>query len=385
MAPAAADCVHRIALVISQLRPGGAERVVVHLASGLRAVGVEPLVVCLQRKGELAGELENEGIQLVALESTQGYDIAALLTLIRTLRDFRPSAIHVHDYSSLPYMVVANSLGRRCPLIFTAHGLLYEGFEGLRRRHRFFSRGIGALAAVSQQVGERHVGYLNWRGAMQIVPNGVPDVPRNVEDRREVREELGISPDELVFLSVGNARPEKGFEDLVEAASRLHRQLPDKPFHVWIAGGLSDSEYCARLQRDVLSCAPPGLRLLGFRQDTRRLYSAADVLVIPSRSEGLPMVLLEAMTAGIPVIATRVGGIPSVLAAECGMLVESGRPEALAGAMAQMLCAEPERRKSMGSAGRRRAIEEFGVGRMVNDYLALYAAAIGKCGKPRHK
>ncbi|MHB8957678.1 MAG: glycosyltransferase family 4 protein, partial [Pirellulaceae bacterium] len=108
-----------------------------HLASGLRAVGVEPLVVCLQRKGELAGELENEGIQLVALESTQGYDIAALITLIRTLRDFRPSAIHVHDYSSLPYMVVANSLGRRCPLIFTAHGLLYEGFEGLRRRHRF--------------------------------------------------------------------------------------------------------------------------------------------------------------------------------------------------------------------------------------------------------
>ncbi len=378
-------CVRRIALVISQLRPGGAERVVVHLASALPAAGVDPLVICLQQKGELARELEDQGIPLIALESSRGYDAAALVTLTRTLRAFHPSAIHVHDYSSLPYVVVANKLGPHCPLVFTAHGLLYEGFETRRRRYRLFSRGIGAIAAVSEQVRDRHVSYLNWRGKTQIVPNGVPDIQRDAEDRRAVREELGVSPDELVFLSVGNARPEKGFEDLVRAASRLQQQLPDKPFHVWVAGGLSDSAYCTRLQQDVRSCGVPGFRLLGFRQDTPRLYSAADVLVIPSRSEGLPMVLLEAMTAGIPVIATRVGGIPGALPAECGVLVDPERPDELADAMAHMLCAKSGLRESMGSTARRRAIEEFGVGRMVNEYLSLYAAEIAERAKSHCK
>lgn len=370
------DYVRRIALVISQLRPGGAERVMAHLATTLQKVGVDPLVICIQNKGQLAPELEGHGIAVRAFDSTRGYDVATLFKLNRTLRGFGPSVIHVHDYSSLPYVALANILGVRRPLVFTAHGLLYEGFEHLQARYRFFARGIDTLAAVSPQVRDRHIGYLNWQGATALVPNGVPDIVNHADAGPQVRQELGVSPDAFVFLSVGNPRSEKGFEDLLSAAVSLRQMNPRRPFHVWIAGTLADTEYCRNLRNAVAAADIPNFQLLGYRDDATRLYAAADALVIPSHSEGLPMVLLEAMTAGLPVIATRIGGIPDAVPERCGHLVEPRCPRELADAMACALAGDSNYLKKMGSAAREHALSEFGVERMANRYVSLYAGLL---------
>lgn len=372
----AARVVSRVALVLSQLRPGGAERVVVHLAGALRRAGVEPLVLCMEEKGLLSPQLDEQGIDVVALQSRRAYDIRALLNLRRTLRAFRPSVIHVHDYSSLPYAVVGNVIGSRCPLVFTAHGLLYEGFEPLRRRYRLFSRGISALAAVSEPVRDRHVEYLGWRRETHIVPNGVPAVVRDPADRVAVRRELHVPADTFVFLAVGNARPEKGFEDLIGAVANVRRVQPDATPEIWIAGGLTDSDYCNRLRARIDTPEAAGVRLLGFRDDVSRLYSAADALVIPSRSEGLPLVLLEAMMAGLPVIATRVGGIPDAVPDGCGLLVKPGDPESLAGAMIGLMTGGIDSCRAMAAAASRRAATEYSIDAMVRRYLALYASQL---------
>jgi glycosyltransferase involved in cell wall biosynthesis len=115
-------------------------------------------------------------------------------------------------------------------------------------------------------------------------------------------------------------------------------------------------------------------RFLGFRPDTRALYSAADALVLPSRSEGLPMVVLEAMTAGLPVVATRVGGVSDAVEA-CGLMISPARPGEIAAAM-KRLCEDRALASRLGANAKVRALKEFSADRMVDDYLAWYQRSI---------
>ena len=139
--------VPRVAIVLSELRSGGMERVVTHLARTLPEFGVEPVVVCMRNEGPLAAELHAAGIRVVALGSLRGYDLRGLSRLARFFRQFRPSVVNVHDYSSLPYAVLGALACPGCPIVFTAHGLLYRGAERLRRRHRMVSHRIRAMTA----------------------------------------------------------------------------------------------------------------------------------------------------------------------------------------------------------------------------------------------
>ena len=354
------------------------ERVVVHLAKGLSARGIATMVVCLQNPGELAQELEGTGVHFKALHSLAGKDISALWRLRTLLRRFCPSVINVHDYASAPYAVAANWLAYRAPILFTAHGLLYEGFDGLRHRYRFFSRFFSRLTAVSEAVAERHKQYLSWSGQVPVIRNGVPAIQRNTQLRDAVRAELGIRPDVLLFLAVGNPRPEKGFEYLIDATAILRdTEGRERDFVVAIAGKLTDSEYCRMLHRRVEErSVQDRFRFIGFRSDTTALYSAADVFVLSSRSEGLPMVILESMMAGLPVVATRVGGVPDAVG-DRGLLVEAANAEQLAFAMGRIL-SEEGLADRLGRTGRKHALSTYGVDRMVDDYISCYDTLVAR-------
>jgi glycosyltransferase involved in cell wall biosynthesis len=118
--------------------------------------------------------------------------------------------------------------------------------------------------------------------------------------------------------------------------------------------------------------------LLGFRTDSARLYACADAFVISSRSEGLPLVLLEAMNAGLPIIATRVGGIPRVVSSEFGLLVDPDQPTQLAEAMARTMNMNAAARTEMARVAHEIAETQYGVGRMAANYLDFYDAALGQ-------
>lgn len=364
--------IQRAAIVIAELRPGGAERVVTHLAGTLPRLGVQPLVICLQGKGQLAGDLEARGVPVEALGSMKGYDLGAILRLGLLLRRFGPDVINVHDRSSLPYVVLANWLARRRPIVYTAHGLMFgEAIGQPRRLHRWASERLSAITAVSDEVAQRHARHLSWPHGVEVVPNGVPDIVRNDAHRQAIRAELGIGPRTFVFLAMGNARAEKGFEDLLEAAALL-RAPAGRPFACLIVGGMSQSEYCNDLRQRHQRLGLDGtVRFLGFRQDVEAMYSAADAFVLSSRSEGLPMVVLESMMAGLPVIGTRVGGVPTALDQEHGLLAEPASPGSLAEAMRKLmnddaLC------QALGRNGRGRAMERYGVERMTRRYLDVF-------------
>jgi glycosyltransferase involved in cell wall biosynthesis len=350
------------------------ERLVVHLAKGLSSRNIPTLVVCLENQGDLAKEFKDSRVMVKAIGSHGSKDVKAVWALGNLLKEFKPAIINVHDYASAPYAVLASRLFRCVSVLFTAHGLLYQGFEGLQKRHRFFSRFFSGISAVSEPVARRHKEYLNWKKPVRIIPNGVPRFEKNPDFCQKLRDEFGLEKEDLLFLAVGNPRPEKGFEDLIDAVSILRNQAK-KRFKVVVAGKLTDTHYCRILlekveKKNLTDC----FSFLGFRSDTDALYSAADVFVLSSRSEGLPMVILEAMMAGLPVITTRVGGIPQMIG-ENGILVEPGDPEALASAMNGCL-SDHQARERLGRMGKELVQTHYGIESMVDAYIKTYQALI---------
>jgi glycosyltransferase involved in cell wall biosynthesis len=353
------------------------EWVVVHLAQALPEHGVRPMVLCLQRRGPLAAKAEAAGVPVAALESMRGYDLACVIRLGQALRRFGPDVINIHDLTSLPYTLLASWGFCRRPLVFTAHGLLYTGgFEKHRFLHRTASRGLAAVTAVSQEAGERHCAYFGWRRGFEVVHNGVPDVRANQELRLQTRGELEIRDDTFVFLAAGNVRPEKGLEDLLEAAARVRDTYADRQFVVLIAGALVDESYCRDLlrRRERLDLEP-FVRFLGFRDNMHALYSAADAFVLASRAEGLPMVVLECMMAGLPVIGTRVGAVPGVLKEGAGLLVDQASPDQLAAGMRQLMLDRTLRERLIRTA-REKALSQYSVHKMVEKYLNTFCQIV---------
>lgn len=358
----------RIALILAELRPGGMERVVVHLAKELAARKIPVLVICLQNPGLLASEFEGTKVNLVAINSFSGKDLGAVWRLRQKIAGFQPTVINLHDYASLPYAVAANALAGRSLVCFTAHGLLYEGFENRRARNRIFVRFITGFSAVSNKVASRHREYLGWNRPIEIIANGVPAASQVDDDRVQTRAQLGCQPGEVLLLAIGNPRPEKGFEDLIDAVALLPA---DKNFSLAVAGALNDSDYCRMLLRRVEERQLKNrIRFLGFCQDTGSLYAAGDAFVLSSRSEGLPMVILEAMMAGLPVVATRVGGIPDAVG-EHVLLVDPAHPEQLAQAMDQLIN-DQTLRYELAVKGQAYVEKQFGVERMVDGYVSWY-------------
>lgn len=368
----------RIVIILSELRPGGMERLVVHLAKGLSSRNIPTMVICLGNPGELAEEFKNSQVLVRAIGSHSGRDVRAVWSIGQLLREFKPSIINVHDYSSAPYAAMAGGLFWKTPLLFTAHGLLYQGFEDLKNRHRFFSIFFAGISAVSEAVSKRHQEYLNWKKPIQIIPNGVPGFKKNETLRQKVRSEFGLGEKDVLFLAVGNPRPEKGFEDLIQATALLKsRADSQKTFKVAVAGKLTETPYCTML-KEMLKKEDLNdyVSFLGFRKDTDALYNAADVFVLSSRSEGLPMVILEAMMAGLPVIATKVGGIPAMMG-ENGILVKSRDPEELSSAMNRCLF-ERDVVEKFAKKGNSLVSTRYGLDKMVDTYLKTYRALIDK-------
>lgn len=236
----------------------------------------------------------------------------------------------------------------------------------------------------------RNTSYAHWRIAVSgglrdtytargvseerfvTVPNGIS--PREQPPgRAAARSALGLRPDDLVVLSTGRLTAVKGQRHLIEAAALLK---PDYPgLQVVILG---EGESRKKLEDLVAERGLTGtVHLPGHRADARMLLDAADVFSLPSQAEGMPLTLIEAMEAGLPVVATRVAGSSEVVVhGETGLLVPSGDAEELAAALAALL-GDGQRRAQYGEAGRRRYREEFTVESMVTRTQAVYDAALG--------
>jgi glycosyltransferase involved in cell wall biosynthesis len=344
--------------------------------------------------------LRAAGVPVHALEARNLRDLSAFRRLRRLLAERRIDVVHAHlAYASIWALLAAGRGGRTVPVVTTLHvrppaaGLLSR--EGARRRLRvaLSNRRAARVIAVSEAVRRAWVEEAGLDSARaEVVHNGI-DVgafelsPGNRESARaELRRELGVAPGALLVLTVSVLRQGKGLEVLIDAAGRVSIGSPAPEVRVVVVG---DGPAAGAL-RERAAAGEGRVLFTGFRSDVARLLAAADLFVLPTLDDAFPTVLLEAMAAGLPVIASDTGGVPEIVSArgrestgETGRLVPPGDRAALATAIAELLADAP-RRLALGEAGRRRARERFSSDAWLDRLERVYAEALtGRAGEAR--
>jgi glycosyltransferase involved in cell wall biosynthesis len=266
--------------------------------------------------------------------------------------------------------------GRRLgiPVLGIAHGWTGATWKVRlnERVDRWVMRRLTRVVAVSEAMARRVGAAGVPRERVETIRNAVQTGPYDVVDPGARSEMQGwfAQPPQRIVAAAGRLSPEKGFDVLVAAAALVRQQVADAGFVLFGDGPLRRN-----LEAQV---AAAGLAdrfvFAGFRQDVSRLLPAADLAVLSSRTEGLPVVVLEAMAARLPVVATAVGGTVEVVTdGVTGFLVPSENPEALAQRMVAVLREGPAFRKDMGSAGRQRVDADFTFASQASAYRRLFA------------
>lgn len=368
----------RILFLTTSLMRGGAETQVFLLAEAFRARGHAVHVVSMLPAEAYVEELGAMGADVTSLDIARGAaDPRAMTRLAGVVRRWKPDVVHSH-------MVHANLLARLArPLawapvqISTAHNLT----EGARWRELGY-RATDALATLTTNVCEAGTErYVNVgatpRDKIVTMPNGleVDAVARPLEVRRALREELGVG-DRFAWLAVGRLEEQKDYPTMLRALTRTREEGADDLLLVVGEGSLREAIV---RERDALGLGDDAVRFLGSRDDVPDLMAAADGYLMSSAWEGLPMVLLEASSAGLPMVTTDVGGNEEVvLDGTTGFLVPPGDPDALAGAMRRFTDLPEERRHAMGEAALQHARENFTIDRVADRWMDLYREQLAR-------
>lgn len=338
----------RIAYITNGLGYGGAERVLQALAEGLAAAGDRVEVFATTREGPIAEELRAAGIPVRLLGIRSPLDLRLPLKLARALRGV--DLVHSHLAVSDIAAAAAAQLGRRPKLVTTVHNPGVELGRFKAALWRLSLSRFDRVTAVSEAVKASLPRRLRPRVLYPCLVSGGPRL-----SRAEARAALGLEEAEQVVMAIGRLQRVKGLDVLKAAAEQLPPQLRllvigEGPERAALSGGR--------------------LELLGARPDAAELVAAADLFVMPSRSEGFPQSPLSAMACGLPVVATAVGGSPEVVIdGVTGLLVPPEQPGALASAILEGL----ERGAELGAAGRH-SLERRGLSRgaMIEATRALY-------------
>jgi glycosyltransferase involved in cell wall biosynthesis len=357
----------RIAQLIESDGPGGAEQVVADLAVDLQESGAQS-VVFLPARGEgwLARQLTGTGVLVEYFDLNTPISPACARSLAAAFRRHRIEVAHSHEFSMAVYGAWASWLAGVHHLI-TMHGSRY--YAGRLQRRLALRAAITSsdrIVAVSRGLAEDMSRDLFVRRSrIDMIRNGVR---RARAHHTGLREELGLRPDDRLLIAVGNLYPVKGHQYLVDAVALLSDRHPT--LHVAIAGR-GDVETV--LTTRALDLGVSGrIHLLGLRSDIPAVLAAADVFVLPSLSEGLPLALLEAMFAGRPIVASDVGEIATALdGGRAGKLVAPGNPVDLAAALDDLL-SDLNGAREMGERARSRAVAEYDVSQMVGRYRSMY-------------
>lgn len=360
-----------IAQMIECDEPGGAELVLVRLAEELRRRGHRVIPVGPAKGvGWLGEQLRRVGFEPRTFTLRRPLDWRCARDLAQMLRELGVDIIHSHEFTMAVYgTAVARLIGR--PHVITMHGnetmtSVLRRRVALRWAFRNSRRSVACSRATKESL-DRDLGLPS--GRLGVVLNGVPH-PEGVPDA--VRREIGLREGELLLFAAGTIVPRKGHMVLLQALQRLRDGGSPVPWRLAIAGWRTGEE-AARLDAFI---AEHGMgdrvRLLGQRQDVPDWLAAADIFVMPSLWEGLPLAVLEAMLAGKVVVATWTSGIPeAVTDEEHGLLVPPGDPEALARALDRVLGSVALRRQ-LSHAARARAEREFTLAAMTDQYEAIY-------------
>ena len=378
----------RVLRVIARLNMGGPALHVTYLARGLASRGYETTLVAGDvARGEesMAFVAERAGVEIVPLpglsrELSPLRDAVAAWRVAQIIRRVRPDIVHTHTAKAGAVGRMAALLagpGRRPVVVHTFHGHVLRGYFGrvgtllFRAIETVLARTTDRLVAVSPEVRDELVALrVAPERKFSVVRLGIELEPRVRfdGDAAEVRRRHGIGADKFVVGWFGRMTAVKRTEDLLTMLAGVRERGVDAL--LLLVGDGDDRERLEQRAHDLglaRSCL-----FVGYQEDVAPWYAICDAVVLTSASEGTPVTIIEALAAGRPVVATRVGGVPDVVEeGETGFLVRPRDTHALAERL-EILARNPERRAAMGAAGRERTLSRYAVERLVEDMDGLY-------------
>jgi glycosyltransferase involved in cell wall biosynthesis len=379
---------YKIAYLIDGLSMGGAERLMVPILKHLRLEHFDPFVCALQSKegNPMAEEIRALGIPVECLDIKHLRDMDAIPRLIKYLKDTGADLVHTQ-------LEAANILGNisakltRLPSVCTIHVMpsldvktktkLHQRVEWFVLRHF-----CDLVISVSEEARQYHI-KISGTSPKQVatIYNGIDlSTFLNMDyalQRNAVRAELGIPRDANVLVTVAVLRPPKGIQYMIRALPSILAVHPNT-FYLVVGSG---SHHDALVEEVKKAGVNKQVIFAGMRKDVPRLLAASDVFVLPTLTEALPTVLAEAMAAKLPIVASRVGGIPEMITnGQNGFLVEPGDIDGLT-KVCNHLLEHPEKREDMGAEGWKTVRQKFSIERQVDQLKELYLSQLQAYGK----
>ena len=365
--------------MLAPAHAGGLERVVHALAIGQQRMGhhvvAAPIVDAWPADHSFAAPLVRENVEVRPLIFPARAYRRERSALAALFRDVVPDVVHSHGYHS---DVVGGRVARRAGIatVSTAHGFTRGPWRNRLYEHldRIALRKFDAVAAVSRPLAEELLRSGLLADRVHVVPNAWSRIATPL-DRSIARRELGLAAVQFVVGWVGRMTHEKGLDVLVDALG----MLADLPLHACVVGAGPERVP----QQSRASGMGARIHWAGPIREAGRYFSAFDVLAVSSRTEGVPMVVLESMAAGVPLVATAVGGIPDVVSSREAILVPAERPDALAAALRSVFM-ERSGAANRATAALARLEREFAEKPWLDRYQDVYRAACDTASR-RHR
>jgi glycosyltransferase involved in cell wall biosynthesis len=363
----------RVLIVIKCLDPGGAERLVTTLIErGDRDRFDYEVAYIVADLDGLVADLRAIGVTVHCLGGRGNYDLRWFPRLRRLIHDGDYDIVHSHlSYAAIGVRIAVRSMAKRPAVVYTEHSVRNHLALPIRILEWFtlwIDDRILAVGETNRALLPRHS-----RGRTEVVVHGVDRAAcaRNDAQRAAQRAEFGLTDDDVLIVTVANLRPQKAYPTLLEATRLLLDQ--ELPIVVVAAGGGPLREELEQLHASL--GLADRFRFLGFHPDTITLVAAADIFVLASDYEAMPVAVMEAMTVGAPIVATAVGDIPlAVSDGVDGILVAPGDPAALAAALRRLI-EDQELRRRLGAAAVR-ASEQFDIDRAARRVEEIYGQLV---------
>ena len=358
-------------LLITELNVGGAERIVEQLATHLPSDRYRVSVACLYDPQAVGANIRAAGLPVTDFDMRNKGDVRVAYRLLQFLLEDDIQILHAHLFHA---NLLAATVGRMAgtPVVIATRHSVEIGGAHRERVNRLLRPLCDAVVTVSRQVYEVETKRSGTNPAKVVeIPGGVPlDTYVHVDGVRveQLRQTWHLPPRASLVGTVGRFVQPKGHAHLLEAMTKVRRHHPDARA-LLVGDGPLRPEMEAKARELDLS---ETVIFTGIRRDVPEILALLDIFILPSLWEGLPVALLEAMAAGLPVVATRVGGVPEVVIdGVTGLLVPPRDPEALSAAILTLL-QDPDLRHRMGEAGQRRVRNHFSVDQMIQKTEALY-------------
>jgi glycosyltransferase involved in cell wall biosynthesis len=357
--------------IIDTTGPGGAETVFIDLITHLPREKYRSIVV-IRGKGWVYEELCRRGITPVLLDAKGSFNWRYLKALVSLIKSEKVDLIQSHLLGSNVYSALAGLVSRK-PVVATFHGAVDVAAQErfLSIKFAAINCGAAAIVAVSKDLRDNIAKRTSLRAdKIRVIYNGIDtsDFQRKKSD--DIRRKFGWSDTDVIIGSLGNIRPAKAYDVLLETASLLKDN--DRRYRFVIAGHYKGGLYQQLLEQKASLGLDDQVHFLGFNDDPASFLSNLDLFLLSSDSEGFSIATIQAMAAGLPVTATRSGGPEEIISAgETGCLVATRQPQEMADAIKELV-SDTALSGRLAQAGQQHAIATFDIQNMVSAYETIY-------------